>query len=116
MIARMVAVLCCIFLMGQPGWGESEGQEGCRVVQKGNLVEICSPAFVFRLDTTAGLRAESWENRLTGRRLTLDGGELEIDVDTADQRIGITGWKFVHSSGSSSVSSGDEEPGYRTGR
>ncbi|MFH1918807.1 MAG: hypothetical protein ABIP48_02825 [Planctomycetota bacterium] len=94
MIARMVAVLCCIFLMGQPGWGESEGQEGCRVVQEGNLVEICSPAFVFRLDTTAGLRAESWESRLTGRRITLDGGELEIDVDTADQRIGITGWKF----------------------
>jgi hypothetical protein len=56
-------------------------ENGCRVVQKGTGVELQSPFFVFRLDLRAGLRAEGWEDRLTGRRVSLGGGpELEVDL------------------------------------
>lgn len=37
----------------------------------------------------------SWENRVAGRTLNLGNGpELEVDLDAAERRIGITGWKF----------------------
>ncbi|MCY2986705.1 MAG: hypothetical protein NTY19_02440 [Planctomycetota bacterium] len=55
------------------------------MVQQDKRVELCSPFFVFRLDTAAGLRAETWENRLTGRKLSLGGGpELEFDIGLPD--------------------------------
>jgi len=49
-------------------------------------VELHSPFFVLRLDSRGGgLRAQSWENRLTGRTLSLGGGpELEFDVGLPD--------------------------------
>jgi hypothetical protein len=54
---------------------------GCSVVQKGARVEIRSPFFVYQLDTQSGLRAEAWENRLTGRKISLSkGSELEVDI------------------------------------
>ena len=63
----------------------ARGEEGCRVVQQERRVELCSPFFTFRLDTAAGLRAESWENRLTGRKLSLGNGpELEFDIGLPD--------------------------------
>jgi hypothetical protein len=37
-------------------------------------VRLTAPAFVFTLDIVDGLRAVSWENRLTGRTLELGGG------------------------------------------
>src|SRR5437016_4911639 len=58
--------------------------------------EIRSPQFVFALDTSDGLRGISWENLALGRKLKLDGPELEVDLDAADRRIGISGWKFGH--------------------
>ena len=63
------------------GPSQTHGQEDCRVVQQNKRLELCSPFFVFRLDTEASLRAESWENRLTGRTLALGHGpELELDI------------------------------------
>ncbi|MEN6450384.1 MAG: hypothetical protein ABFC96_07835 [Thermoguttaceae bacterium] len=57
-------------------------------MQQGKLVELCSPFFVFRLDTTAGLRAQSWENRLAGQTLKLgDGPELDIDIGLPDHPL-----------------------------
>lgn len=59
-------------------------QEACRVVRGDGGVELHSPFFVFRLDTTAGLRARSWNNRVTGQTIALSNGpELEVDVGIA---------------------------------
>ena len=58
------------------------------------IVELRSPQFVYRLDTAAGLRGESWENRLTGKTVSLGKGpEVELDFDAAEQWIPITGWR-----------------------
>ncbi len=66
----------------------ARGEEGCRVVQQEKQVELGSPFFAFRLDTAAGLRAESWENRLTGRKLSLGNGpELEFDLGLPDKPL-----------------------------
>ena len=59
------------------------GQE-CSVQRGEGWVALSSPAFVFRLDTTNGLRAEWLENRLTGERIALDGPELEADIGLPD--------------------------------
>jgi hypothetical protein len=49
-------------------------------------IELRSTCFVFRLNTVKGLSAESWENRLTGRRVALGGGpELELDIGENEQ-------------------------------
>ena len=92
-------IACGILLVSLvlPGWtevvAEGPGQGACRVVQRGDQVELHSPFFLFRLDTSAGLRARSWENRLTGREISLGNvTELELDLDAAEQRIGISGW------------------------
>jgi hypothetical protein len=54
-------------------------------VQQDKRIELHSPLFVFRLDTAAGLRAESWTNRLTGRTVSLGKGpELEFDIGQPD--------------------------------
>jgi len=64
------------------------GQHACRVVQRGKQVELCSPSFVFRLNTVSGLRAQSWTNLLTGRTVELgDGPELEIDLGLPDHPL-----------------------------
>ncbi|MFV2069396.1 MAG: hypothetical protein ACC645_20730, partial [Pirellulales bacterium] len=60
----------------------------CRVLLHGDAVELHSPHFVFRLNTASGLRAESWNNRLTGRTLSLGNGpELEFDVGLPDDTL-----------------------------
>lgn len=54
-------------------------------MQQGTQVELHSPFFVFFLDTASGLRAKSWENRLTGRHLPLGNGpELAFDIGLPD--------------------------------
>ena len=73
-----VAIVLCSVVFGSP---QVHSQQACSVVQQGDRVELHSPCFVFRLDTVAGLRAESWQNRLTGRTIELgDGLELECDI------------------------------------
>ena len=48
-------------------------------------VELRSPFFIYQLDRQSGLRAESWENRLTGQTITLGNGpELDVDLGELD--------------------------------
>ena len=67
---------------------EVGGPKKCHVVQRGQLAELDSPFFEFRVDTAAGLRAQSWSNLLTGRTLALGNGpELDIDIGLPDQPL-----------------------------
>ncbi len=64
------------------------------VRRKGSTFELASPSFIYCIDISSGLRAESWTNLLTGRKVALGGKpELELDLDAAEQRIWITGWR-----------------------
>ena len=71
-------------------------QPSCRMVVEGDTVELHSPAFVFRLATGAGLRAQSWENRLTGRTVSLgDGAELDVDVGIGEGPQRTPQWQVM---------------------
>jgi hypothetical protein len=60
---------------------QAAGDAECGAAQNGTRVELRSPFFVYCLDTRAGLCAEAWQNRLSGRTATLGGGsELEVDL------------------------------------
>ncbi|HTL28555.1 MAG TPA: hypothetical protein VL282_05025, partial [Tepidisphaeraceae bacterium] len=84
------------------------------VRSEGKKAMLRSPQFVFTLDTSDGLRAVSWENRLAGRSLNLGNGpEFEVDLDAAERRIGITGWKFSRTQDSDGPAT--EEAGLRAG-
>ena len=80
-----VAVVSWSLGFGPP---QVRGEPACRVVQQEKRVELCSPFFAFRLDTSDGLRAVSWENRLTGRKLSLGNGpEVELDIGLPNQPL-----------------------------
>ncbi|NQU11513.1 hypothetical protein HQ590_12025, partial [bacterium] len=86
----------------------------CRAIRQGNAVELRSPTFVVRLGVADGLRAVSWENRLTGQVLALGNGpELGVDLDAADRRIWILGWRGM-ATGEGRVSP-NADRGYREG-
>jgi hypothetical protein len=58
----------------------------CAITVVGQRVVLESPALAFTLDTADGLRAVSWENRLTGRKLILGNGpEVELDIGLPKQ-------------------------------
>ncbi len=60
----------------------------CRVVRADGRLSLCSPFFVYRLSAEDGLRAESWENRLTGRALNLGNGpEVAFDIGLPGQPL-----------------------------
>ncbi len=60
----------------------------CHVEVVGNRFSLTSPYFVFTLDSTDGLTAVTWENRLTGRKLSLGNGtELEFDIGLPNQTL-----------------------------
>jgi hypothetical protein len=43
---------------------------------------------VLHLDTASGLRAVAWENRLTGRKISVSNGpELEFDIGLPDKPL-----------------------------
>ncbi len=87
MIVGISLVLDLLLAIGDSA-AEADGQQACRVVQQGKRVELHSPFFVFRLDAAAGLQAQSWENRLSGRMLKLgDGPELEMDIGLPDHPL-----------------------------
>lgn len=72
---------------------QREAEPGCRVVCHGQTVELHSPFFVCHLSIKDGLRAECWENRVTGTRLALGGGlELEVDVGLPAGQITTARW------------------------
>ncbi len=84
------AVIIVIALHGMAGVTE---KPTCRVARRGDTVELHSPFFVFRLDTAKGLRADSWENRLTGRTIHLGGGpELEVDIGLPGGPVTTARW------------------------
>lgn len=87
----------------------------CCVVEKGDEVALCSPCFVYSLKTSSGLQLRSWENKLAGYEISLSGPEIEMDIDAADRRIWITGWKNRHNKAKDAVTSPDEEEGYLQG-
>ena len=60
----------------------------CSVSVAGQRLTLASPAFAFMLDTSDGLRAVSWENRLTGKTLELGSGpEVEFDIGLPDKPV-----------------------------
>ncbi len=67
----------------------------CRVEAGAAGVALVSPDFVFHLGTTDGLRAESWENRLTAQRLLLAGAELEVDLGAPGGPLVAPVWSEV---------------------
>jgi hypothetical protein len=96
------------------GQGWEHGAQGCRVVQRGSEFELHAPAFVFSLDTSVGLSARSWENKLSGRTIQLAGGaELGTDLDAAEERIWIPGWKGTVSH--AQAADVNQDTGYRDG-
>ena len=88
--------------------------EKCTAVRSGSKLELISPAFVYRLDVADGLKGVAWENRLTGKTIPLGSGrEVEFDLDAADSRVFITGWKMA--SGQPGFVQPDDEGGYKQG-
>ncbi len=58
----------------------ADGEAGCRVERHDQAIELRSPLFAFVLDTSDGLCAASWENRVAGRTIGLGrGAELAAD-------------------------------------
>jgi hypothetical protein len=59
-----------------------------------NTIILESPDFKFQLDSTSGLKAASWYNTSSDSEILLSGSELDIDLDCAEKRIWISGWRF----------------------
>ncbi len=85
--------ICLLFLVLMMGPAATQAVgKAFHVMKNDQKVELRSPLFTLSLDTSAGLRADRWENRLTGRIISLGGGsEVEIDLDTAESRIWLPG-------------------------
>jgi len=91
-----------------------EATEGCHILQEGTVIELDAPAFNFKLDTSAGLAAVSWQNKLSGRTIPFGSdSELDIDLDAAEDRIWIPGWKGTVSDAGTADCNLD--PGYKGG-
>src|ERR1035437_5246722 len=96
--------------------GEVKGgyADGCRVTEAEAEIRLYSPAFNLSRATAVGLCARACRNNLTGRTIQLGGGpELEVDLDAAEQRVWIIGWKRALSHAQSSDCNRD--PGYQRG-
>lgn len=94
--------------------GQVGAKQGCHVVQSGTAVELIAPAFNFKLNTSAVLAALSWQNKLSGRTIPFaSDSELDIDLDAAEDRIWIPGWKgTVSDAGTADC---NQDPGYKGG-
>ena len=76
----------------------------------------CVETEMMGLELSAGaqLTALRWQNRLAGTTLELSGGaELDVEVDTARDRIWIEGWHIQR--GQNEPVPADEEAGFRVG-
>ncbi len=92
----------------------SEPLNFSRVDPQSKRVELHSPDFVFTVDPTNGLQAVAMKNLITGQHLLLGNGpELEVDVDSAEQRLWITGWKWIRSQDKDSLP--EEDRGFIEG-
>jgi len=88
--------------------------EACQVVEAGTAVELRAPALYFKLDMSGRLASLSWQNRLSGRTIPFGSdSELEIDLDAAEERIQIPGWKGTVSH--AETADCNQDPGYKGG-
>lgn len=86
--SHAVCALVTLLAISSASASLAAAPESCRVLRNEKQVELHSPFFVFSLDTTNGLRAEAWENRLSGRTICLGGGpELKVDVGLPGQPL-----------------------------
>lgn len=88
----LLSIGMCMVLVPLAAWGASAPpvEEGFDMRVDGSTVTLASSSFRYCLDTAKGLRAVSWENLLTGTRVSLgEGDEMGLDLDTADARIWI---------------------------
>jgi hypothetical protein len=89
----MKLLTCLAFSVGlasaaEPIKGAEPSANACSITVAGQQVTLQSPAFAFTLDTADGLRAISWENKLTGRKLSLgNAAELELDIGLPGQPL-----------------------------
>ena len=97
-IVPAVSLFCLICLTDSLAAAEPPRREGCGAGRNGDLVQLRSPAFVFCLNVSSGLRAEWWENRLTGRRVTLGGAELGVDVGLPEGPVETLAWQVTECS------------------
>jgi alpha-L-fucosidase len=88
--------------------------EGAPLVsERKTALELRSAKFVYQLDTADGLRGVAWQNRLTGKSISLGNGpEVELDFDAAERRIPIAGWQMAVTQNAASP---DAEQGFRDG-
>jgi len=83
-------------------------------MNKKNSIGITTAAFAFEMDASQGLKAISWQNKLSGETLALGGGaELGVVLDHAKERIWIEGWHQQR--GDREAVAPDEESGFRAG-
>lgn len=76
---------------------------GSAFVKVGERVELHSKWFGFHLDLSRGLRAVAWENKITGRKLNMGGGqEVEFDVGMPGGQPSAPLLRVVNASGSQS--------------
>ena len=87
----------------------------CHVRSDAGQIELVAPSFVYTLSIAPNLTAKSWENRLSGEKISMgDGAEFSADFDAAIERVWVTGWKYIRSEDKqSSTSSPNEEQGYK---
>jgi len=82
--------------------------------QKNKVIGITTAAFAFEMDASQGLKAISWQNKLSGETLALGGGaELGVVLDQAKERIWIEGWHFQRTD--KAAVGADEESGFLAG-
>ena len=85
-----VSILCLT------SFARADEPDECRAVRDGSRVELRSPFFSFHLDTRAGLRAEAWENRLSGHKISLGNGpELEVDLGEPGGSLQTPAWRVI---------------------
>jgi hypothetical protein len=78
-LAFLLVAASCLTVSSTPVMADAP--QSCHVTLADSAVELRAPAFVLRLDVRNGLAAESWENRLAGKKISLGGGsELEVDA------------------------------------
>jgi hypothetical protein len=91
-IVHLLSALC--LLLSPVSEISAFAETCCEVSQRQTQIELRSPFFVYRLDRQSGLRAETWENRLTGKSITLGGGsELDVDLGELDGPHPTPAWQ-----------------------
>ncbi len=76
-------------LLAQP-----DGTPDFRVVREGDNLDLWSPFFVYHLSVGDGLRAESWENRQTGQKLSLGNGpEVKVEIGLPPNAPATVQWR-----------------------